>query len=105
MSAHLSPEQLLELGYEIFLEHAAEHLPAEDIVDITLEFEDRGAVESCSPSTDWRTELAGSAIQDWIEIWVGLLDHQDEFSTLYAKILLPRTGDPTRACIHWKPDY
>ena len=67
MPANLSSEQLLELGYEIFLEHAAEHLPAEDIVDITLEFEDRGAVESCSPSSDWSAELAGSAIQDWIE--------------------------------------
>ena len=57
MPAHLSPEQLLELGYEIFLEHAAEHLPAEDIVDITLEFEERGAVESCSPSAEWRSLL------------------------------------------------
>lgn len=104
MPAHLSPEQLLELGYEIFLEHAAEHLPAEDIVDITLEFEERGAVESCSPSAEWSAELGSSAIQDWVEIWVGLLNHQDEFSTLYAKILLPRTGGSAHAHIHWKPN-
>ena len=102
MPAHLSPEQLLELGYEIFLEHAAEHLPAEDIVDITLEVEERGAVVSCSPSAEWSAELGSSAIQDWVEIWVGLLDHQDEFSTLYAKI--PRTGGPAHAHIHWKPN-
>lgn len=51
------PDQLLELGYELFLTHAAEQLPAEDIVDITLEFEARGAVESCTPSADWITEI------------------------------------------------
>lgn len=105
MPPHLSPEQLLELGYELFLEHAAEHLPAEDIVDITLEFEVRGAVESGPPTTEWNAELGDSPVHDWIEIWVGLLDHQDEFSTLYAKILMPYSGDSALAHIHWKPKF
>ena len=104
MPAHPSPEQLLELGYELFLEHAAEHLPAEDIVDITLEFEERGAVESSPPSAEWSAELKDRPSHDWIEIWVGLLDHQDEFSTLYAKILMPCSGDSAQAHIHWKPN-
>lgn len=34
MTIPLSPDQLLELGYELFLTHAAEQLPAEDIADI-----------------------------------------------------------------------
>lgn len=104
MPPHLSPEQLIELGYELFLEQAAEHLPAEDIVDITLEFEERGAVESSPPSAEWSAELGAPPGHDWIEIWVGLLDHQDELSTLYAKILMPCTGDSAQAHIHWKPN-
>ena len=98
-----SPDQLIELGYELFLEHASAQLPPEDIVDITLEFETRGAVESCPPSADWITELQGPFdASQWIEIWVGLLDHQDEFDILYCKLLLPQNGDRTQVCWRWK---
>lgn len=103
MTIVLSPDQLLELGYELFLTHAAEQLPAEDIVDITLEFEARGAVESCTPSADWITEIGPFCGSEWVEIWVGLLDHQDEFSVIYAKIILPVTGELDRGHIRWKP--
>ena len=103
MTTPLSPDQLLELGYELFLTHAAEQLPAEDIVDITLEFETRGAVESCSPSADWVNEIGLFSASEWVEIWVGLLDHQDEFSVIYAKIILPVTGELDRGHIRWKP--
>ncbi len=103
MAVNLSPEQLLELGYELFLEQAAEYLPPEDIVDITLEFEERGAVESCSPSLDWTTELGPFSTAEWVEVWVGLLDHQDEFSVIYAKLLIPVSGERSRAVIRWKP--
>jgi len=34
---------------------------------------------------------------------VGLLDHQDEFSVIYAKIILPVTGELDRGHIRWKP--
>lgn len=103
MTISRSPEQLLELGYELFLSHAADQLPPEDIVDITLEFEERGAVESCSPDADWIAELGPFTPSEWVEIWVGLLDHQDEFSVIYAKIMLPATGETERAHIRWKP--
>ncbi len=102
----LSPEQLLETAYEIFLQQAADHLPPEDIVDITLEFEERGAVESTRPTGDWVQELGGPFdIESWIEVWIGLLDHQEEFKVLYAKLLLPR--DPASRDVHirWKPAF
>ncbi len=100
----LSAEQLIELAYERFLESAAEHLPPEDIIDLTLEFEDRGAVESCPPGNEWLSEVPLPFVaEEWLEIWVGLLDHQDEFDRLFAKILLPKSGERQRAIIHWKP--
>lgn len=104
MAILLSPEQLIELAYELFLESAADHLPPEDIVDVTLEFEERGAVESCPPGNEWLNEVAMPFIaEEWLEIWIGLLDHQDEFCQLFAKILLPKSGERQRAIIHWKP--
>ena len=106
MTIPLSPDQLLELGYELFLTHAAEQLPAEDIVDITLEFEERGAVESAPADEGWRNEFTETFIaSDWIEVWIGLLDHQDEFDQLFAKILMPVNGDKTKAKIRWKPTH
>jgi len=98
-------ELLLEKAYELFLSLASEHLPQEDIVDITLEFEDRGAVESTAADATWRDECGEQFVgNEWLEIWVGLLDHQDEFDTLYAKILMPLSGDSKLAKIRWKPE-
>lgn len=98
-------ELLLEKAYELFLSLAAEHLPPEDIIDITLEFEDRGAVESTKADVTWRSEFNEQFVSEaWLEIWIGLLDHQDEFATLYAKILMPVSGDSSLAKIRWKPE-
>ena len=104
MKSMLSAEQLIELAYELFLESAADHLPPEDIVDVTLEFEERGTVESCPPSNEWHNEVPAPYIPaEWLEIWIGLLDHQDEFCLLFAKILVPKSGERQQAIIHWKP--
>ena len=104
MSASLPIESLLEAAYEIFLTHAADFLPPEDIVDITLEFEERGAVESAPADEGWRSEFTETFIaSDWIEVWIGLLDHQDEFDQLFAKILMPVDGNKAKAKIRWKP--
>ena len=59
-----------------------------------LMFIDRGAVESTAADATWRDECGEQFVgNEWLEIWVGLLDHQDEFDTLYAKILMPLSGD------------
>ncbi|MGL5948891.1 MAG: DUF440 family protein, partial [Aeromonas sp.] len=53
----LSPDALIERAYELFLADAADFLAPEQIVDITLEFEQRGAVEATLPSSDWASEV------------------------------------------------
>ncbi len=102
MSATCSPESLIELGYELFLKQAADHLAAEAIVDITLEFDDRGAVDAIPPSPDWRETLDGIFVsEDWYEIVIGLLDEQDEFEIIYCRMLLPVDGDMAKARLRW----
>ncbi|MGL5948674.1 MAG: HI1450 family dsDNA-mimic protein, partial [Aeromonas sp.] len=89
-------------AYELFLADAADFLAPEQIVDITLEFEQRGAVEATLPSSDWASEV-GEPIdpQAWAEVWVGLLDHQDEFDTRFATFLLPWASHDSRVFVRW----
>lgn len=100
----MTAEQLIEQAYDYFLQLAADHLSAEDLIDLTLEFEARGAVESGPPEASWSQELGVPVDADaWQEVWVGLLDHQEEFCVLYAKILVPQDGRPHPWPIRWKP--
>jgi uncharacterized protein len=97
-----TPDQLVEWAYDQFLEQAADMLAPEQIVDITLEFEQRGAVEATLPNGDWSTELGVPVdMERWVEVWVGLLDHQDEFEVIYATFLLPRYLNEHHVHVRW----
>lgn len=97
-----TPDQLVEWAYDLFLEAAPDCLAPGQIVDITLEFEQRGAVEATLPVADWAEELGEPVdLTAWAEVWIGLLDHQDEFETIYAKYLLPLAPDQTQAHVRW----
>ena len=77
-------------------------LAPEQIVDITLEFEQRGAVEATLPNADWSTELGVPVdMERWAEVWVGLLDHQEEFEVIYATFLLPRDQSEHEVHVRW----
>ena len=97
-----SPDQLVEWAYDQFLEQAADMLAPEQIVDITLEFEQRGAVEATLPNADWSTELGAPGDMGlWTEVWVGLLEHQEEFEVIYATFLLPRDQSEHEVHVRW----
>lgn len=97
-----SPDQLVEWAYDQFLEQAADMLAPEQIVDITLEFEQRGAVEATLPNAPCRpARRARSTSRRWAEVWVGLLDHQEEFEVIYATFLLPRDQSEHEVHVRW----
>ncbi|TND59167.1 hypothetical protein CF129_06455 [Aeromonas dhakensis] len=97
-----TPDQLVEWAYDQFLEQAADMLAPEQIVDITLEFEQRGAVEATLPNADWSTELGVPVdMERWVEVWVGLLDHQEEFEVIFATFLLPRHSNEHDVHVRW----
>ena len=69
-----SPDQLVEWAYDQFLEQAADMLAPEQIVDITLEFEQRGAVEATLAHAAWSTEVGVPVrMERWAGVWGGLL--------------------------------
>ncbi|ATL92676.1 dsDNA-mimic protein [Aeromonas sp. CU5] len=97
-----TPDQLVEWAYDLFLEQAADMLAPEQIVDITLEFEQRGAVEATLPNADWSADLGEPVdMERWVEVWVGLLDHQDEFEVIFATFLLPRLQTEDKVHVRW----
>ncbi|HAU4887191.1 TPA: DUF440 family protein [Aeromonas hydrophila] len=97
-----TPDQLVEWAYDQFLEQAADMLAPEQIVDITLEFEQRGAVEATLPNADWSAELGVPVdMERWVEVWVGLLDHQEEFEVIFATFLLPRHLNEHDVHVRW----
>ncbi|EKE77862.1 DUF440 family protein [Gallaecimonas xiamenensis] len=98
----MSIDDAIDWGYELFLAKAADHLPPEDVVDITLEFEERGAVEAVLPGAQWIQELGGPfAADNYTEIQVGLLDEQDEFEVIHCRILIALDGSQPPRFI-WK---
>ena len=99
----LSVDELLDHAYEIFLELAADNLSAEQIECFNAEFEERGALGDTTPEEDWQeyVEFEVSPEQH-VEICVGLLNDDDEFDRLFARILLSRDPDNRQCQIQWQ---
>ncbi len=99
----LSVDELLDHAYEIFLELAADNLSAEQIECFNAEFEERGALGDTTPEEDWQeyVEFEVSPEQH-VEICVGLLNDDDEFDRLFARMLLSRDPDNRQCQIQWQ---
>ncbi|WKE64074.1 DUF440 family protein [Gallaecimonas kandeliae] len=98
----MSIDDAIDWGYELFLAQAADKLPPEDLVDITLEFEERGAVEAVLPGAHWMQELGGPfAADNFTEIQVGLVGNDDEFEVVYCRLLVALDGSMA-PLLKWK---
>ena len=69
-----------------FLEMAGENLDPADILLFNLQFEERGGVEFVETADDWEEEI-GVLIdpEEYAEVWVGLINEQDEMNDVFAK--------------------
>ena len=99
----LSVDELLDHAYEIFLELAADNLSPEQIECFNAEFEERGALGDTAPEEDWQeyVEFEVSPEQH-VEICVGLLNDDDEFDRLFARMLLSRVAEERHCQIQWQ---
>lgn len=102
-SPELSVDTLLEHAYEIFLELAADNLSQEQIALFNAEFEARGALGDSEPEADWQ-EYVDFDVDParHVEICIGLLNEQEEFDTLFARLLLSRDPDDRQCQIQWQ---
>ena len=99
----LDPDTAIDIAYDIFLEMAPENLDPADILLFNLQFEQRGAVEMVETSDDWDNEI-GVLIDpgEFAEVWVGLINDNDEMDDVFAKILISHQEQDRQYHIVWK---
>ena len=98
----LEIDDLLDHAYEIFLELASDNLSEEQITLFNAEFADRGALGDSTPDDDWQ-EYVDFAIDPalHVEVCVGLVNADEEFDVLFARMLLSRDAEDRRCQIQW----
>ncbi|KGQ44213.1 HI1450 family dsDNA-mimic protein [Gallibacterium anatis] len=99
----LDPDTAIDIAYDIFLEMAPENLDPANILLFNLQFEQRGAVEMVETSDDWDNEI-GVLIdpEEFAEVWVGLINDNDEMDDVFAKILISHQEQDRQYHIVWK---
>lgn len=99
----LTPDEAIDIAYDIFLEMAGENLDPADILLFNLQFEGRGAVEMVETASDWEQEI-GTLIdpQAFAEVWVGLINEQDEMDDVFARVLISHEAEKREYHIIWK---
>jgi uncharacterized protein len=99
----LSVDELLDHAYEIFLELAADNLSAEQIECFNAEFEERGALGDSTPEEDWQDYIDFEIDPErHVEICIGLLNEEEEFDRLFARMLLSRHPDERQCQVQWQ---
>lgn len=99
----LDPDTAIDIAYDIFLEMAPENLDPADILLFNLQFEQRGAVEMVETSDDWDNEIGVLIdLEEFAEVWVGLINDNDEMDDVFAKILISHQEQDRQYHIVWK---
>ncbi|MDH2924162.1 hypothetical protein EV693_101209 [Nicoletella semolina] len=103
MTTKLTPDEAIDIAYDIFLEMAGENLDPADILLFNLQFEVRGAVEMVETSDNWAEEI-GVLIDpnEYAEVWVGLINEQDEMDDVFARFLISHRVEDREYHIIWK---
>ncbi|AAP95865.1 hypothetical protein A6046_00440 [[Haemophilus] ducreyi] len=99
----LTPDEAIDIAYDIFLEMAGEHLEPADILLFNLQFEERGAVEMVETSDRWEEEI-GTLIDPtaFAEVWVGLVNDKDEMDDVFARFLISHQAENREYHVIWK---
>ncbi|VEI48799.1 dsDNA-mimic protein [Actinobacillus equuli] len=99
----LTPDEAIDLAYDIFLEMAGENLDPADILLFNLQFEERGAVEMVETSENWDQEIGTLIDPDaFAEVWVGLVNDKDEMDDVFARFLISHDADNREYHVIWK---
>ncbi len=99
----LTPDEAIDIAYDIFLEMAGENLDPADIAIFNLKFEEQGAVEFVETADNWEEEI-GVLIdpEEYAEVWIGYVNDQDEMDDVLAKFLISHREQDREYHIVWK---
>lgn len=103
MGTKLTPDEAIDIAYDIFLAMAGENLDPADILLFNLQFEARGAVEMVETSENWDEEIGALIDPDaFAEVWVGLVNEQDEMDDVFARFLISHQAEDREYHVVWK---
>lgn len=99
----LSPDEAIDIAYDIFLEMAGENLNPADILLFNLQFEERGGAEMVETSDNWDQEI-GTLIdpEAFAEVWIGLYNEKDEMDDIFARFLISHNAENREYHVIWK---
>ncbi|QIM64826.1 HI1450 family dsDNA-mimic protein [Frederiksenia canicola] len=99
----LSPDEAIDIAYDIFLEMAGENLDPADILLFNLQFEERGGAEMVETSDNWDQEI-GTLIdpEAFAEVWIGLYNEKDEMDDIFARFLISHNAENREYHVIWK---
>ncbi|MGX2947465.1 HI1450 family dsDNA-mimic protein [Frederiksenia canicola] len=99
----LSPDEAIDIAYDIFLEMAGENLDPTDILLFNLQFEERGGAEMVETSDNWDQEI-GTLIdpEAFAEVWIGLYNEKDEMDDIFARFLISHNAENREYHVIWK---
>lgn len=105
LSETTSTDTLIDQAYALFLEVAADNLDEQTLDLFNQQFAEHGGVGDCEPEEDWSEEIQ-QAIDpaEWLEIRIGLLNEQQEFDFLFARMLINLDPDTHECHILWQPE-
>ncbi len=99
----LTPDEAIDIAYDIFLEMAGENLDPAEIWLVSLHFEERGAGGLWDGGETWVEEI-GTLIdpEAFAEVWVGLVNEKDEMDDVFAKFLISHDAENREYHVVWK---
>ncbi len=106
MSELISYDDVIDAGYDIFLEMAPENLEPADVILFTAQFEDRGAAELVETGDDWAEHVGFDVDKEvYAEVRIGLVNEEDDvLDDVFARMLISRDPDNKFCHMLWKRD-
>jgi len=106
MSDLISYDDVIDAGYDIFLEMAPDNLEPADVIIFTAQFEERGAAELVETGDDWPSHVGFEVDKEvYAEVRIGLVNEEDDvLDDVFARMLISRDPDNKFCHILWKRD-
>lgn len=97
-------DSLLDTAMELFMTLASDNLPPEEIARFNASFNTQGQMAEVDLGDDWDGDV-GFAVteEEFGEVWVGLVDQDEAFTHLFARLLISRSNEDKFCHIEWLP--
>ncbi|MGL5284593.1 hypothetical protein SAMN05880558_105134 [Aeromonas sp. RU39B] len=95
---------LLGTAIELFMELASDNLPEQEITRFNNEYNQHGLMAEVELGDDWDADVGFTVTdEEYGEVWIGLINDEQEFTHLFARLLVSRSAEEKFCHIEWLP--